>query len=48
MPVEYQEIKMYADGKLNLIQKKIKQTLTKKQNFHIKFIQNLNISTRHT
>ena len=35
MIVEYQAIIMYADGKLYLIQKKIKQT-EKKANFHIK------------
>ena len=40
MSVEYQEIIMFAYGKVYLIQKKIKQT-QKKTNFHIKCIQNV-------
>ena len=44
MSVEYQVIIMYAEGKLNLIQKK-KQA---NKNVHIKYIQNINILSRCT
>ena len=40
MSVQYQEIIMYADGKLYIIQKKIKQTQQNKS-FHIKYIQSV-------